>query len=458
MKRTLITLGILLFLTITEFSGVVVAQGQHRIDINLPEYRLYHYIGDQLVGTYSISIGNINTPTPVSSATRRFEIYTKVVDPWWKSPTTGVVVPPGPTNPLGTRWLGLMTIDKVTLNGTETWESLAKKYGTSVSSILNQNGLKAGAAITSGMQIEIPHSDGYGIHGTIVPTSIGTSVSLGCMRVRNPDIERLFEALPSGVRIPVTINYMPIAKRVDALTNEIYYELFYDVYKRIKDWPGSVQAAADSIGATINPWLNAELSQRFSGSRLLTNNAGIYNNGQLLAIGAIKHGEQFFVPSSIVEEILGLRHVFFYDNHYLGAFILEPEHVISINDFFYMDAEVVRELTGKGYYYEPMLNSLEFSITRLMVDGALVGYNRVFLHPTRGPLVPLDDLAHALGLNVSRTDSGKALVDGVMVETESLGDYNYLPLSSLEQLGLRVSWNSRSGEVAVVLAQVVSNQ
>lgn len=45
--------------------------------------------------------------------------------------------------------------------------------------------------------------DGYGIHGTDVPSSIGRSVSHGCIRVRNEDIETLFRIVPLGTPVYV---------------------------------------------------------------------------------------------------------------------------------------------------------------------------------------------------------------------------------------------------------------
>lgn len=43
--------------------------------------------------------------------------------------------------------------------------------------------------------------DGYGIHGTDVPTSIGRGASHGCVRVRNEDIETLFRIVPLGTPV-----------------------------------------------------------------------------------------------------------------------------------------------------------------------------------------------------------------------------------------------------------------
>lgn len=43
--------------------------------------------------------------------------------------------------------------------------------------------------------------DGYGIHGTDVPSSIGRDVSHGCVRLRNEDITRLYEIVPVGTPV-----------------------------------------------------------------------------------------------------------------------------------------------------------------------------------------------------------------------------------------------------------------
>ncbi|MBI3789919.1 MAG: L,D-transpeptidase family protein [Gemmatimonadetes bacterium] len=43
--------------------------------------------------------------------------------------------------------------------------------------------------------------DGYGIHGTDVPSSIGTSASHGCVRLRNEDIETLYQIVKIGTPV-----------------------------------------------------------------------------------------------------------------------------------------------------------------------------------------------------------------------------------------------------------------
>ncbi len=52
----------------------------------------------------------------------------------------------------------------------------------------------------------------YGIHGTNKPGSIGFNVSAGCVRMRNVDVEDLFERIERGTRVVITNgHYGPFA-------------------------------------------------------------------------------------------------------------------------------------------------------------------------------------------------------------------------------------------------------
>ena len=65
--------------------------------------------GRQVVRTFGVATGQAIYPTPLG----RFEIVDMQYNPWWYPPTTSEwakglePVPPGPGNPLGTRWMGL---------------------------------------------------------------------------------------------------------------------------------------------------------------------------------------------------------------------------------------------------------------------------------------------------------------------------------------------------------------
>ncbi len=116
--------------------------------------RLYLYDGVRLVRTFPVATGQAIYPTPLG----RFQIVVKWVNPWWYPPTQDAwakglkPVPPGPGNPLGTRWMGLS-------------------------------------------------APGVGIHGTDEPWSIGHSESHGCIRMEVSSAEWLFNRVRIGTPV-----------------------------------------------------------------------------------------------------------------------------------------------------------------------------------------------------------------------------------------------------------------
>jgi L,D-transpeptidase catalytic domain/Putative peptidoglycan binding domain len=102
---------------------------------------LYLYKGMKPWRTFTVATGQAVYPTPLG----RFDIVVKWKDPWWYPPDSpwakgAKPIPPGPGNPLGTRWMGLT-------------------------------------------------APGVGIHGTPDPASLGYSASHGCIRMYIPYAE-----------------------------------------------------------------------------------------------------------------------------------------------------------------------------------------------------------------------------------------------------------------------------
>ncbi|MDD5085164.1 MAG: L,D-transpeptidase family protein [Candidatus Omnitrophica bacterium] len=120
-----------------------VIKTEFAVVVNRSSNLLCLKMGDEIIKTYSCATGK-DGATPVGT----FKIINKLEDPTWYK--AGAVVPPGsPENSLGTRWMGIS-------------------------------------------------SPGYGIHGTIEPESIGHSVTSGCVRMHNQDVEELYTIVPVG--------------------------------------------------------------------------------------------------------------------------------------------------------------------------------------------------------------------------------------------------------------------
>jgi lipoprotein-anchoring transpeptidase ErfK/SrfK len=124
-----------------------------RLVLRLSERRLYAYRGDRAVASYPVSVGRDDWETP----TGEFTIFQRQQHPAWEHPLTGEVMPPGPDNPLGARWLGFWT------DGTNA----------------------------------------IGFHGTPQEHLIGQAVSHGCVRMRNADVIELYDLVELGTTVIV---------------------------------------------------------------------------------------------------------------------------------------------------------------------------------------------------------------------------------------------------------------
>jgi len=120
-----------------------------RIVINVPARRLFLVEGATMIASWPVAVGRPATPTPVGS----YRILQKAKDPTW-APRGRPSVPPGPQNPLGTRWMRIS-------------------------------------------------DSGYGIHATNDPGSIGYARSHGCVRMRVADAEALYELASVGMRVDI---------------------------------------------------------------------------------------------------------------------------------------------------------------------------------------------------------------------------------------------------------------
>jgi lipoprotein-anchoring transpeptidase ErfK/SrfK len=135
-----------------------------RLVVSIPDRKLAVIENNEVVEVFPVAVGAPNSPSPTGT----FTIVNRVANPTYYHP--GKVIAPGPQNPIGTRWIGL-----------------------------NQKG--------------------YGIHGTDQPSSIGYAKSHGCIRLRNADVERLFERVRTGDVVELHAERTP---ELDQLFTSIY--------------------------------------------------------------------------------------------------------------------------------------------------------------------------------------------------------------------------------------------
>ena len=131
--------------------AIMIERGAHQLTL----FRAGKFGKTVVVRTLGVAVGQPAYPTPSGV----FEIVNMQRNPWWYPPDSDWAagaepIPPGPNNPLGTRWMGIS-------------------------------------------------SPGVGMHGTPNPASIGYSASHGCIRLRIPDAEWLFQHVRLGVPVRI---------------------------------------------------------------------------------------------------------------------------------------------------------------------------------------------------------------------------------------------------------------
>jgi len=119
-----------------------------RIVVSLEDRKLALVEGGQVKKIYTVAVGKPTTPSPQGS----FTIQRRVANPTYQH--NGRSVPPGPANPVGSRWMGLSI-------------------------------------------------RGYGIHGTNEPNSIGKAASHGCIRMGKADLEEFYALVSVGDQVEI---------------------------------------------------------------------------------------------------------------------------------------------------------------------------------------------------------------------------------------------------------------
>lgn len=96
-----VAICILIIAVLFAFAGISQGSTTNKIIINIPAFSLEYYEGETLIKTYPVAVGRSTSQTPIGD----FQVINKLKNPTW-FPKGRQPVPPGPANPLGTRWIG----------------------------------------------------------------------------------------------------------------------------------------------------------------------------------------------------------------------------------------------------------------------------------------------------------------------------------------------------------------
>ena len=194
---------------------VVPASLERGVVLNVPQRMLFFFDGNDLLEAFPVAVGRPSWPTPLGD----FHVIDRQVDKTWHVPLSIqremcregrpvlTEVPPGPENPLGRHWLGLSR-------------------------------------------------RGYGIHGTIAPTSIHHFITHGCIRMHPDDVAVLFAALQVGDAVRIVYDPVLLASLPDG---RVFLEAHPDAYRRAGDPLERARELAERSGCSARiDWERAQ--------------------------------------------------------------------------------------------------------------------------------------------------------------------------------------------------------
>lgn len=149
--------------------AVVEPSQQRRLVLDRRQRQLLVLEGNQERKRFPVGVGRPGWETPVG----QFSVIELAVDPTWEHPATGQRIPPGPANPLGSRWIGF------------------------------HRDCKGRAGFNGSEHLVVKGCVSSGFHGTPQRHSVGQAVSHGCVRLLDEHVRELFDLVEMGT--PVTV-------------------------------------------------------------------------------------------------------------------------------------------------------------------------------------------------------------------------------------------------------------
>lgn len=361
------------------------------IIINLPSRTLELYSSSNLVKVYPVAIGKPSTPSPMGN----FQITNKEINPWWIHPRTGNVVPSGPDNPLGYRWMEFYPL--------------------------------------------------YGIHGTNAPWAIGLAVSNGCIRMHEEDAEELFEVVSYGT--PVQITYERVKIRIDG-NGELSIGIYPDIYGWHYLSLNEVKYKLISYGAgdflsdsELIELMNEEADRQIVFARFHT----IRVNQKILSDSAFTHKDTIYIPVKPVAAALGINVLWDSQNGLVhGDKRSVPGYII--NNQIAITGENALILFGGQQVWNSEENRLDIDVLTVLLNDRLVTKDVQIVDGIMA--VPMITLANAMGQKVLRRVDGEYWLKDKKIPVNLIAGIPYIQITKIyDVFQAYVYWNQESRSI-----------
>ena len=347
------------------------------IIINLPSRMLELYSGNTFIKEYPVAIGKTSTPTPIG----QFTIIDMEKNPTWIPFGRDLVVPSGPENPLGYRWMGFFEL--------------------------------------------------YGIHGTNEPWTVGQVVSNGCIRMREESAEELFEVVKKGT--PIKINYDRIKVKINS-AGQASLGVYPDVYNRkvVTLWEVNAKLAEAGLQGLTNTKLLLKIIRDEADRQVFLGSVhNIKVNKKLLPERAITIGDSRYVPAWAIAKALNSNIMWDEKAQLVWQGKRSIPGVVK-GEIIYINEENSKELFYGNVVFNEKENCVEINVLMTMINGKLFDHD---VEVVEGILaLPIFPLADSLGKVVSYEPGAKDLMlQGQKVPIHLIGDQPYIQINKINQ-------------------------
>ena len=394
--------GFTMFFLLMIFSGysTTIALAESSITVNLPSRTIELVADDKVIKEFPVAIGKASTPTPLG----KFSIICKEINPDWYSPDQpGRMVPSGPDNPLGYRWLGI-------------WNN-------------------------------------YGIHGTNAPELIGGTVSNGCIRMQEVDVEELFDLVNYGT--PVKITYDRIKVRTNA-GGQVLLAIYPDIYGYGSITVQDVRNKLNSYH--LNTLVTDELLQKMINNPsdeqvVIANRFAIQVNGKRIHGQGIILQEERYIPVYAVAEMFK-RQISWDGNNKVVQYGATTVPGIVIDNVVYVSTGNLKALFSCKSSWNTEENTLVLEQQGVFLNDKPVNLE---INKLQGmAAVPALPLAEVLGRKVNwnqekqlltMTDKGKK----VIVPVSMVGSVPFIKITNINQyFDAYVYWNEEAKTLELI--------
>lgn len=391
-KKIIYLVAMLLLCSMTMVSAERIVAPS--IVINLPSRMLELYSGNTLIKEYSVAVGKPSTPTPIG----QFTVIDMEQNPTWVPFGRDLVVPSGPDNPLGYRWMGFFEL--------------------------------------------------YGIHGTNEPWTIGQALSNGCIRMQEENAEELFEIVSKGT--PVKVNYDRIKVRIDS-RGQATIGVYPDIYGRkvVSLLDVNEKLAEVGLKGVANETLLLKVIRDEADQQVpFANIHKIKVNGKLLTEPAVSIGGFRYIPIWAVAKALKINVTWDEQTQLVWKAKHKTNGMVK-GDVVYINANALKDLFHGETIFNESENCIEFDALAVMVNGKLLGNDVEVVGEILA--VPMLPLADSIGKIVTYDSATQMfMIQGKQVPTTLIDDQPYIQITKINEcFNAELFWNVQKHVIEV---------